>query len=68
MGYAILFLVIGLIITAFGWWMWREIDRPGYEKEKIEDNRKAALAAIYIGIAITVISIWQIIKGIKGLF
>ena len=68
MGYAILFLVIGLIITAFGWWMRRDIDRSGYEKEKIEGNLKTALITTLIGIAITGISIWQIIKGIKELF
>ncbi len=64
MWYAILFLVIGLIITAFGWWLWRDIERSGYEKDKMEKNRKTALATIYIGMAITGISIWQIIEDI----
>ena len=68
MGYAILFLVIGLIITAFGWWMQRDIDRSGYEKEKKEENRRTAIITTLIGIAVTGISIWQIIKGIKELF
>lgn len=68
MWYAILFLVIGLIITAFGWWMQREIDRPGYEKDKRKDNQRTAFITTLIGMAITGISIWQIIKGIKELF
>lgn len=58
MWYAILFLVIGLIITALGFWTWRDSDH---------DNGWGLFGAL-IGVITAVISIWQIVGGIKKLF
>jgi hypothetical protein len=66
MWYPILFLVIGVLVTALGHWVWRESDKP-YGRENVE-GIKTGLWYMGFGVAIMGLSIWRLVVAIQNYF
>jgi len=66
MWYGILFLVVGFIITAFGWWVRSESDQPK-NHENVE-GIKSGIWTMLFGVIVIVISLWLILMGIRESF
>lgn len=62
MGYRLLFLVIGFLSTALGYWLWKDGDKPK-GSENVEEI-KTGLWYMGFGFIIMGLAVWRIVANI----
>ena len=60
---SVLFLIIGLLLAAFGYWHSNESD-----KINLSEGRRDGLLIMILGLIVTAGSIWGIVVNVKELF